>query len=462
MNPRLRFATGLAAIVVAAAMLSGCEPPPVNSVQRGYRGTGMAEVYRPATLLAAADLNAPPAMSAPASPDGPRASQVFQNVKVLGDLSAGQFAQIMVDMTNWVAPQQGCTYCHNAANFADDALYTKVVSRRMLQMTQHINADWKSHVAATGVTCYTCHRGNNVPAYIWYRSPEAAQTPGMLGNKAGQNSPAMTVGYASLPNDPFTSYLSGSEEIRVVSEQALPDGSKPSLIKQTEQTYGLMMHMSQSLGVNCTYCHNTRSFASWETSTPQRTTAYYGIRMARELNNNYLGSLAGVFPPNRLGPTGDVPKLNCATCHQGAYKPLYGADILQGHPGLTGVKATMSSAPFDAAAPATATTADGAIFYFAVGSSALAGDAATGVSALAEKMKTAGPATKVTISGFHSAAGSLEQNQQLAKERAVAVRDALKTAGIAEDRVVLEKPQQTEANVAGEDPKARRVEVAVK
>ncbi len=97
-----------------------------------------------------------------------------------------------------------------------------------------------------------------------------------------------------------------------------------------------MMHMSKSLGVNCTYCHNSRSFASWEMSTPQRATAYYGIRMARDLNNDYLMSLAGVFPANRLGPTGDVPKLNCATCHQGAYKPLYGANILHGYPGLAG------------------------------------------------------------------------------------------------------------------------------
>ncbi len=456
-----RHAATLLAVLGATALLAACEPPPVNTVQRGYRGTGMAEVYHPATLADAAAINAPPAPSATASPDGPRASQVFQNVKVLGDLSAGEFTQIMVDMTAWVAPQQGCTYCHVAANFADDSLYTKVVSRRMLQMTQHINADWKTHVAPVGVTCYTCHRGNNVPANIWFRSAEAAQTPGMLGNRAGQNAPAVQVAYASLPNDPFTPYLLGGEEIRVVSQSALPDGSKPSLIKSTEQTYGLMMHMSKSLGVNCTYCHNTRSFASWEMSTPQRATAYYGIRMARDLNVSYLESLSGVFPANRLGPTGDVPKLNCATCHQGAFKPLYGADILMNHPGLTAVKATMSSAG-SADMPATATTAEGAIFYFAVGSAALAGDAATGVAALAEKMKAAGPDMKVTISGFHSAAGSLDQNQQLAKERAFAVRDALKAAGIAEERVVLEKPQQTEANVAGEDPKARRVEVAVK
>jgi photosynthetic reaction center cytochrome c subunit len=341
---RRTHAAGLFSALVAAALLSACEPPPVNSVQRGYRGTAMVELYRPAAIEAAAANNTPPPASPPASPDGPRASQVFKNVKVLGDLSAGEFAQIMVDMTAWVAPQQGCTYCHVATDFAEDSLYTKVVARRMLQMTQHINADWKKHVAETGVTCYTCHRGNNVPAYVWYKSPET--TTGMLGNRDGQNAPAPQVGLTSLPNDPFSEFLGTSDEIRVVSTSALPQGTHPSMIKQTEATYGLMIHISQSLGVNCTYCHNSRSFASWEMSTPQRVTAYYGIRMVRDLDANYLGSLNGVFPANRLGPTGDVPKLNCATCHQGAYKPLYGANILNGLPGLTGVHAAASaSAP---------------------------------------------------------------------------------------------------------------------
>jgi photosynthetic reaction center cytochrome c subunit len=347
MSQRINVAAIVAAFA-AAAMLAACEPPRPDSVQRGFRGTGMVEIYHPATIEAAAALNTPPPASPPASPDGPRASQVFKNVKVLGDLSAGEFAQIMVDMTAWVAPQEGCTYCHKATDFSDDSLYTKVTARRMLQMTQHINADWKTHVAETGVTCYTCHRGNNVPTNIWFSSAE--KTTGMLGNKAGQNSPAPQVGLTSLPNDPFSAFIGGSDEIRVVSTTALPDGTFPSMMKQTEATYGLMMHISKALGVNCTYCHNTRSFASWDMSSPQRATAYYGIRMARDLNNNYLGSLAGVFPANRLGPTGDVPKLNCATCHQGAYKPLYGANILNGLPGLTGVKLAAAAMPASAVA----------------------------------------------------------------------------------------------------------------
>lgn len=335
--------------LIAALTLAGCDAPPVTTVQRGYRGTGMVQVYNPSRVEAAIANNQPPQFTPAASPDGPKAGAVYQNVKVLGDLSVGQFAGLMVDMTNWVSPTQGCTYCHVGANFADDSLYTKKVARRMVQMTQHINNDWKGHVQNTGVTCYTCHRGNNVPSNIWYRSTYAEDAPGMLGNKAGQNAPAPQVGYASLPNDPFSTYIQGGNEIRVVSTTALPEGPNNPSIKQAEATYGFMMHMSQSLGVNCTYCHNSRSFSSWEQSAPQRTVAYYGIRMARDLNNAYLDSLAGVFPQERLGPTGDVPKLNCATCHQGAYKPLYGADILHGYPGLVG---GINSAAAQGGAPA--------------------------------------------------------------------------------------------------------------
>jgi photosynthetic reaction center cytochrome c subunit len=92
--------------------------------------------------------------------------------------------------------------------------------------------------------------------------------------------------------------------------------------------------MSTALGVNCTYCHNTQSFQNWEISPPQRTTAWHGIRMARDLNLTYMEPLTEVFPAHRKGPLGDVAKMNCATCHQGAYKPLNGAPMAKDFPEL--------------------------------------------------------------------------------------------------------------------------------
>ena len=445
------------AACAAALLLSACERPPVQMVQHGYRGTGMAQVYNPRTLAEQAPANAAPADAPPVPPGGPGAGLVFKNVKVLTDLNVAEFTRLMVDMTAWVAPAQGCPYCHTpGADFSDDGLYTKTVARRMLQMTRHVNSDWKTHVAGTGVTCYTCHRGQPVPANVWFVAPPDGHDAAAVGGKAGQNSPAMEVALASLPYDPFTPFLLQPNDIRVVGLTPLPTDNRKST-KQAEWTYGLMMHMSQALGVNCTFCHNTRSFAEWNTSSPQRATAWYGLRMVRDLNTAYLQPLAGVFPANRLGPTGDVPKLNCATCHQGAFKPLYGAGVLANHPELAGVRAAVAPAE-----PASAlAAAKEAVLLFGVGSADLSSDAAMALEPLIAALKSDATA-RITISGYHSAAGSLASNQDLAKRRAFAVREALKSAGIAEDRVLLQKPQAAEANLSGEDPQARRVEVAVR
>ena len=319
--------------LLLAALLVGCERFPMNTVQHGYRGTGMVQVYNPRTLETQDALNTAPAPLPAAATDGPRAKDVYKNVQVLGNLSAGEFVRVMTAMTNWVAPTEGCVYCHNPANFAEDTKYTKVVARRMVEMTRHINSDWKNHVAETGVTCYTCHRGNPVPAQVWFTAPPQDKGADFIGDLAGQNIAGKMVNLSSLPTDPLTPYLLEDKPIRVNGPTALPSGNRQS-IKQAEWTYGLMTHMSNSLGVNCTYCHNSRSFQTWEGGPPQRVTAYYGIRMARDLNNDYLTPLTETFPPERKGAGGDVAKVSCATCHQGAYKPLYGTSMLKEHPEL--------------------------------------------------------------------------------------------------------------------------------
>ena len=50
------------------------------------------------------------------------------------------------------------------------------------------------------------------------------------------------------------------------------------------------------------------------------------------------------FPEQRLGPTGDVAKANCATCHQGAYKPLNGQSMLKDFPELATTDAESAGA----------------------------------------------------------------------------------------------------------------------
>jgi len=126
---------------------------------------------------------------------------------------------------------------------------------------------------------------------------------------------------------------------------------------------------------------------------------------------------------------------------------------------------TAGAAPAEAAsAPAPAQAASGAAqasaalstIYFETGKSTLPADAQSAIAAAADYAK-AHPDAKLALSGFTDKSGSADANADLAKHRAQAVRDALKAAGVAEDHIILKKP---ETITGGADAKeARRVEI---
>ena len=130
------------------------------------------------------------------------------------------------------------------------------------------------------------------------------------------------------------------------------------------------------------------------------------------------------------------------------------------------VTAPKADAPVASAmAPSAATSADGASikvengvvkFFFASGSAAIASGA---TEALADVIKGVAGGKKAVVSGFTDTSGDPAANAELAKQRAMAVRDALKAAGIAEDKVELKKPEALTGS--GNAAEARRVEVAL-
>lgn len=65
----------------------------------------------------------------------------------------------------------------------------------------------------------------------------------------------------------------------------------------------------------------------------------------------------------------------------------------------------------------------------------------------------------VLLSGFHDASGDPALNAELAKQRAVAVREALLAGGVAPERVKLRKPESTLGGGTAEE--GRRVEIRV-
>lgn len=342
----MRLAASLLALVVGVmltiAMMLNWERPPMVSTQLGPRGLGMDQIQNPRRLEAIEALNKALEPDPPATPSGVKVkdSPDYKNVQVLGDLDTEEFNRLMGAITTWVAPQEGdnagCAYCHNTENMAEDSVYTKVVARRMLQMTRAINTTWQPHVQQTGVTCYTCHRGHPVPQNVWYYNDGPPHALGASASRQGQNQASQNVGTTSMNYDPFTTLFAKDAKIRVEDTQALSVSTKDGAsIQATEKTYSLMMHISKALGVNCTFCHNSRQFADWTESRPQRVTAWHGIKMVSDINATYLDSLKGVFPPNRLGPTGDVAKANCTTCHQGVNKPLLGVSMAKDYPELS-------------------------------------------------------------------------------------------------------------------------------
>lgn len=440
------------ALALAAISLAACERPPMQTQQIGYRGLAMEQVSNPRIDRKIRAENESPEALPAVPPGGPPVSQIYKNVQVLGDLSVGEFTRLMAAITAWVSPQQSCAYCHVGADFADDSLYTKVVSRRMIQMTRHINTDWGKHVGDTGVTCYTCHRGQNEPPRTWFTDLGPEHGKKMLGRLAGQNLPSPKAGMTSMDLDPLTPYLLEKKEIRVIAPYALPLETIYSTTQQTESTYSLMMHISQSLGVNCTHCHNSRSFAVWDQSPPARTTAWYGIRMVRDLNTNYMVPLTDRFPADARGPTGDVAKVSCATCHQGVNKPLYGQSLYKAHPELGPQIGTIKAAASTPQAPV------GNVYgrvLFATGLTALDPKAREVIAGVAKIMRD-DPSLKIALSGYADQRGNIDANMTLSRDRAFAVRDALKAAGVGEDRIELRKP---EVSVGGLADEARRVDL---
>jgi outer membrane protein OmpA-like peptidoglycan-associated protein len=95
--------------------------------------------------------------------------------------------------------------------------------------------------------------------------------------------------------------------------------------------------------------------------------------------------------------------------------------------------------------------------YFDLGKAELPADAAAALApyVVAAKDKH----RSIVVSGYHDASGDAAANEELAKQRALAVRDLLAGAGVPADRIELRKPMLTTGD--GDAREARRVEITL-
>ena len=339
-RPAILYGAGGVAVIAAIWLVSMGPPLATDSLQTGPRGTGMS-VPKRESVLVTPDPDALAFLATSTEPVPPQVggrtagSQIEGAEPLLADLSPENYERLVSAMRAWTGIPD---------LLEDPDNYQTIVARRMIEMTQNINEGWDGHVNANrevGVTCYTCHRGQPVPEQAWFIA-----TPTVMaaeGWAAVQNRVTPLSSYTSLPSDALQKYLVDGELIAVhdLDSRAagIPGQDGYPGIQNAERTYALMNYFSNSLGVNCTLCHNTRAFYDGGQITPQWATASLGILMVQELNNDYLLPLAEVLPPERLGPHGDGPKVACNTCHRGEQQPLRGTDVIGNYPELATTEA---------------------------------------------------------------------------------------------------------------------------
>jgi photosynthetic reaction center cytochrome c subunit len=204
------------------------------------------------------------------------------NVQVLTGMTS---AQIWLYMQQYVSGGLGvsCQYCHDLNNFAADTYPQKISARNMLYLVSDVNSqfivdlpNWKGNY----VQCATCHnnKANNLESF---------------GEQFVKSVPDIPVVVEPL-NDQGVAILNPAEKPEAIRgpvglqdavlfyvynylvwkpyDPAVPDSGRGSLAltyeggrnqEQVTINQNVMNYQSWSLGVGCTYCHNSRNFVSY-------------------------------------------------------------------------------------------------------------------------------------------------------------------------------------------------------
>lgn len=339
-GPAILFGAVGGAVVVSAMLVVWGQPFAVEAAQTGPAGTGMSvtkfvtTANRPDPTLEGYTSSAPVVPQ----PGDQLAGDAYPDAEpLLAGLTVANYDRLVEAMRTWTGIP---------TLFDGEETYQTEVARQMIQMTQSLNSDWEAHTnssGAGGVNCYTCHRGEPVPSDVWYRI--APVVDAMAGWSANQNFVTIQSQYTSLPSDALEKFLLETNTIVVHSLESRvaehPSDPEVATWQDTERTFSLMNYISNSLGVNCVFCHNSRAFYSLQgENTPQWALAQLGIGMVQELNNEWLVPVGELLPPERLGPVyADAPKAACATCHKGYQKPMGGVNMIADWPELASADA---------------------------------------------------------------------------------------------------------------------------
>ncbi|SAK40599.1 cytochrome c oxidase [Caballeronia hypogeia] len=309
-----------------------------------------------------------------------------------------------------------------------------------------------------------------IPGFVrdtWFKAEKVGTYRGFCTELCGKEHAYMPVVVEVLSADDYAKWVDAQKKkMAAGQDDPLKTYTKDELMARGQQVYSS----------NCAVCHQPTGKGAGQFPALDGSKIANGS-IAGHLNIVLHGK--GAMPPWQ-GVLNDVEIASVVTFERNSWSNHTG-DLLQpkqvidakaGKMPEGGGTAAAASAPeaasaAPAAAEASAPAASGAeasqaaglpaSIYFETGKDALPADAKSAVDAAAAYAK-AHPDAKIALSGFTDATGNADQNADLAKRRAQAVRDALKAAGVSEDRIVLKKP---ETITGGADNKeARRVEIS--
>jgi outer membrane protein OmpA-like peptidoglycan-associated protein len=284
--------------------------------------------------------------------------------------------------------------------------------------------------------------GNGVNALL--KTGTSSLVPGLFGDKAGA----------------LVNALSSSSGIKTASATNLLAMIVPLVLTFLKKFIGdeglnanSLASLLSSQGSNLQGALDSRMSSALGFASPAAFLGSLGGQAADTAKRAGAAAASGAAAAATAGKSGFMRWLPWII---GAAVLLFLWNLLSGRSTTTPTAAP--TAAVTAPAPAAAAVSLPAKVYFEVGGAAIGADGSKTISAAADLIKKDG--LKVVVTGYTDRTGDIAKNEELAKSRALAVRDALKAAGVADGSIEMKPPLMVEVGAAGGDAEARRVEIS--
>ncbi len=309
-----------------------------------------------------------------------------------------------------------------------------------------------------------------IPGFVrdtWFRAEKTGDFYGQCAELCGKEHAYMPIHVKVLPASEYSAWVEGEKKrLAALADDPNKEWTLPELVARGAKVYA----------ANCAACHLENGKGGGAIK-PLDGSQIVLNNPAEQMKVLLEGRLNGAMPSWKQ--LSDVELAAVATYAKNHWtnqtgKMIQPADFKAARagkfpaggatPGAAAPAPAAAAAPASAAqeatsAPAAAAPATGLPYqvFFATGDASLDAEAQQTLKSAAEFLK-AHPDAKVALSGFVDATGSAAVNEELAKKRAQAVRDALQAGGVSADRIDLRKPQAITAG-QGSDREARRVDI---